>query len=541
MLAGCAQLPTSGQVQRGPDLSGDIPGDYLYYSPTGPIAGASREEVIQGFLNAGTAPQNDYAIAREYLTADFKSKWDPSGSTLVQRGQLQISNPVKDEFSVTVDVQSQVDWHGVFSNSPKGTTQTLDISLIKEGKNWRISKAPNLTVVIAPVFDVIFRSYSLYFFDRAMQNLVPDVRWFPSRASTTTLVMNALLDGPVAWLAPGVVSAIPSGTRLAIDSVAIDGGVAKIDLSARALVAGASERRRMRAQLLATMKQLPSVNDVEISIERTPQDIAILPINPEPASNKAPIGLSEAGLKHLGNSNSTVTNSTAAVQKVKTKDFALSNDESLLSLKNDAGVWYADLGSSIATPIDLIDSRPSLITPAFDKGNRLWITASTSTSDLITYTQSGEARKVEATWLKGLKRKAIGISPEGSRFAVLEQRKTGNRLLVAVIVRDESGNPISLGFPIEVAVADATVESFSWADTTHIAVIAKNASGQKPRVIELGGSSRSLPLTTDAVKILASNPLSAIYAVTKTGDVLQLRGSTWDTIASKQTAVAIGH
>lgn len=198
MLAGCAQLPTSGQVQRGPDLSGDIPGDYLYYSPTGPIAGASREEVIQGFLNAGTAPQNDYAIAREYLTADFKSKWDPSGSTLVQRGQLQISNPVKDEFSVTVDVQSQVDWHGVFSNSPKGTTQTLDISLIKEGKNWRISKAPNLTVVIAPVFDVIFRSYSLYFFDRAMQNLVPDVRWFPSRASTTTLVMNALLDGPVA-------------------------------------------------------------------------------------------------------------------------------------------------------------------------------------------------------------------------------------------------------------------------------------------------------------------------------------------------------
>ena len=541
MLAGCAQLPTSGQVQRGPDLSGDIPGDYLYYSPTGPIAGASREEVIQGFLNAGTAPQNDYAIAREYLTADFKSKWDPSGSTLVQRGQLQISNPVKDEFSVTVDVQSQVDWHGVFSNSPKGTTQTLDISLIKEGKNWRISKAPNLTVVIAPVFDVIFRSYSLYFFDRAMQNLVPDVRWFPSRASTTTLVMNALLDGPVAWLAPGVVSAIPSGTRLAIDSVAIDGGVAKIDLSARALVAGASERRRMRAQLLATMKQLPSVNDVEISIERTPQDIAILPINPEPASNKAPIGLSEAGLKHLGNSNSTVTNSTAAVQKVNAKDFALSNDESLLSLKNDAGVWYADLGSSIASPIDLIDSRPSLITPAFDKGNRLWITASTSKSDLITYTQSGEARKVEATWLKGLKRKAIGISPEGSRFAVLEQRKTGNRLLVAVIVRDESGNPISLGFPIEVAVADATVESFSWADTTHIAVIAKNASGQKPRVIELGGSSRSLPLTTDAVKILASNPLSAIYAVTKTGDVLQLRGSTWDTIASKQTAVAIGH
>jgi hypothetical protein len=541
MLAGCAQLPTSSQVQRGPELSGDIPGDYLYYSPTGPIAGASREEIIQGFLNAATAPQNDYSIAREYLTADLKGKWDPSGATLVQRGQFQIANPHKDDFTVKVEVQSQVDEHGIFSNSPLGTKQTLDISLVKEGKNWRIASAPNLTVVIAPVFDVIFRSYSLYFFDRAMQNLVPDVRWFPSRASTTTLVMNALLDGPVDWLAPGVVSAIPSGTRLAIDSVAIDGGVAKIDLTARALVAGDNERLRMRAQLLATMRQLPSVNDVVISIERTPQDIAILPITPEPASNKSPVGLSKAGIKHLGSSNAVVTNSTAAVQKVKATDFALSNDESLLSLKNNQGVWYADLGSSIATPIELIDSRPSLLTPVFDNGNRLWITASTSTSDLLTYLPSGETRKIEATWLKGIKRKAIAISPEGSRIALIEQRKAGNRLLVAVIVRDERGNAISLGSPIEISVGDYSVESFSWADSTHIALIAKNSAGQKPSVIELGGSFRSLPPLEDATKILASNPLTAIYALTKTGDVLQLRGTTWDTIAIDQTAAAIGH
>jgi hypothetical protein len=208
---------------------------------------------------------------------------------------------------------------------------------------------------------------------------------------------------------------------------------------------------------------------------------------------------------------------------------------------NETGIWFADLGSSIAKPIDLIDARRGLLAPVFDKSNRLWLTASGTKSDLLTYNQSGEKRKIESTWLGSIKRKSIAISPEGSRFAVLEQRKAGNRLLVSVIVRDETGDPISLGDPIEVSLNDATVEAFSWADSTHLAVIAKNATGVRPRVIELGGSSRTLPSINGVTKILASNPLTAIYVLTSNQEVLQLRGSTWDVISTGQTAMAFGH
>ena len=71
ILAGCAQLPRSGEAKVGPEIKGDIASDYLYYSPSGPSAGESQQEVLNGFINAGTGPQNDYEAARQYLTQDL--------------------------------------------------------------------------------------------------------------------------------------------------------------------------------------------------------------------------------------------------------------------------------------------------------------------------------------------------------------------------------------------------------------------------------------------------------------------------------------
>jgi hypothetical protein len=66
-LTGCATLPVSGPVRIGPDLAPPSDSNSFYYSPATPVDGASETEILSGFLAAGTAPQNDYAIAREYL------------------------------------------------------------------------------------------------------------------------------------------------------------------------------------------------------------------------------------------------------------------------------------------------------------------------------------------------------------------------------------------------------------------------------------------------------------------------------------------
>ena len=67
-IAGCAQLPRSGEIKVGPEIQGDMSSDYLYYSPSGPAAGETQQDILNGFINAGTGPQNDYEAAREYLT-----------------------------------------------------------------------------------------------------------------------------------------------------------------------------------------------------------------------------------------------------------------------------------------------------------------------------------------------------------------------------------------------------------------------------------------------------------------------------------------
>jgi hypothetical protein len=164
-LTGCAQLPRSSEIKAGPEIQGDIASDYLYYSPSGPSAGESQQDILKGFINAGTGPQNDYEAARQYLTQGFKTKWNPNSEVLIQQGSPAISFNSQQQAVVTVQLQATVDADGHYEVMDAGATRMLQFEMVREAGEWRISKAPDLTILIRPVFDVIFRSYSIYFFD----------------------------------------------------------------------------------------------------------------------------------------------------------------------------------------------------------------------------------------------------------------------------------------------------------------------------------------------------------------------------------------
>jgi len=248
-FAGCAQLPRSSEIKAGPEIQGDISSDYLYYSPSGPSVGETQQDILNGFINAGTGPQNDYEAARAYLTQDYKTKWNPNKEALIQQGNPSISFNATQEASVNVEVQASVDADGHYKVMDAGTTRMLQFKMVRENGEWRISSAPDLTILIRPVFEVIFRSYSIYFYDAQRTHLVPDLRWFPSRASTATRLVNAILQGPSDWLKPAVNSAIPAGTALSLNSVTVAQGVAAVDLTSKALTATPAERRLMKAQI----------------------------------------------------------------------------------------------------------------------------------------------------------------------------------------------------------------------------------------------------------------------------------------------------
>ena len=102
-LSGCAQLPRSGAIGVGPDVQVESTDDYLYYSPSPPSPGDTQQQIVTGFLSAGNGPQNDYEVARSYLSSGFKSKWSASDEVLVQQGGTIFE--LVDEVTARVELQ----------------------------------------------------------------------------------------------------------------------------------------------------------------------------------------------------------------------------------------------------------------------------------------------------------------------------------------------------------------------------------------------------------------------------------------------------
>jgi hypothetical protein len=539
LLSGCATLPLASGVIVGANIQGGLSTDYLYYSPPSPDPGAGPEAILTGFITAGTGPQNDYAIAREYLAEDFKSVWSPNDEVLIQsqKGNLAFETPNLAHYEASI--QAIVTSDGEYSAVAKGTVRSLDFKLIKQRGQWRISEAPNLTLVIKPVFDVIFRSYSVYFFDKQFKYLVPDLRWFPSRASTGTRLVNAILDGPSPWLAPGVRSAVPQGTSLAIDAVTIEQSVAIVDLNAQALEADLLRRKYLKAQLYATLTQLSTVKSVAVQIDHSPQDIPDYLVPSVPTSSYTPVALVAGDLRHIGSgSSSSVVGAKALIAKLGATDFALSSDESRIGLLGPRGLFQANTNSIGSTP-QLADARADLLAPSFDSQGYLWAISKTGFSSIDAIAANGDHVKVHSPWLANFRRVSFDISSDGTRAIFVVRSGSGTQLLLSAVVRDALGVPVSLSKPVSIVTDAENPQSVSWVDSLSIVVVdrAAGAAISWPTILTVGGKERKLASLNGVRAVAASNTDSSIYVLTDSGDVYRYDVYNWNKIDSAIQAV----
>ena len=527
-FAGCAQLPRSSEVKAGPEIQGDIANDYLYYSPSGPVQGETQQEILSGFLNAGTGPQNDYEAARLYLTQDFKTKWNPNAEVLIQQGSPTISFNANQQAAVTVQVQATVDGDGHYVLEEAGATRLLEFEMVREAGEWRISRAPNLTLLIRPVFDVIFRSYSIYFFDAERSHLVPDLRWFPSRASTATRMMNAMLKGPSDWLEPAVNSAIPAGTALSLTSVTVADGIASVDLTAKALTAKDEARRQMKAQIRATLTQLPNVYSVAISVERGPQEIVDIPeLVPTVASNQAVV-LTMGELQVINGDSLTPIGGTAdLISRTAATDFAITESGDWVALRGATGTYRSRIGLFGTAPT-MTDARAGQLTPMFDDRNYLW-TMTKKAGEAVQITAPGGSRNfLSLGWLDSFPRRQFALSAEGSRIALLVGSGQNVRTFVASVVRNQDGLPVAFGTPLEVVGANASPVSVSWSDENTIAALHSLGDGTvAPTLHTIGGTARELGLITAGRSLEARANASAIFTLDANRVLYGYRNITW--------------
>ncbi|WP_285062878.1 LpqB family beta-propeller domain-containing protein [Frigoribacterium sp. ME-P-080] len=526
-LTGCVGIPDAGQVQQGDTVSDDVVSDFVF-RPNGPVAGSSQERLLRDFLSAGTGSQDNYGVARQFLSTGFADEWEPRASVTIRPGVGSTSRVGGSTLDYAFVGSATVDSAGHYTPATSSTTTSLAFSFVREGGEWRISDAPDGIVLSPATFDSVFRSHAAYFYDPTFTYLVPDERWFLARSSTSTRLATALLDGPSDWLQGAVVSAFPEGTQLSLTAITVDDGTARVDLTADALEATPAARARMQAQLLASFSTLATVTAVELSVEGAPLSVPAMqqpvPVR-DPAVDARPLVLADGVLGFATSSaTSQLPGLSDAVEALRPRSVELSADQTAAAVGTSSGA-YAVTSQGGAR---LVDARTGLVAPSLDDAGFVWSLVADDPTSLTAYALDGTPHPVVTSLPAGPSVTTFRISRDGTRALLLLDDQGESRLLVAAVVRDADGVPLRLGPTLELSAPDGAPVDATWADQLTVAVLTTVGESSRVTMSEVGGDSSSAGRPSgEAVAIVGGNGFDRLLLLGADGDVLEPRGSSW--------------
>lgn len=524
-LVGCAQIPTGIDVRSGPEVASQNEQEFAYYTPSGPAPEASQQQIVSGFLAAGTGPQNDYSVAREFLSKDFAQRWKPDAAVLIRSGAPEFREVTGNAQIVSLNISARLDEHGRYTDPPSNQAISLRFQLIEEDGQWRISSAPDLTVVTAPVFAVVFQPYNLYFYDSQQRRLVPDSRWFPSRASTGTRLVNALLDGPSDWMQQAVQSAIPAGTKLTIDAVRVESGVAQVDFDSNALSADALGRRLMLSQLRATLSQLSGVNEVAIYVNSSPQDIVPAAV-PAIQNGSEGLALADGVIRISSGLQQPLPGTASFVEAFSPSLFAVNSLTNQTAFASSAGIHLVS-GSGFSARSERISVATGIAALDFDAEGLLWVIPRQSGAEIQIY---AGAELVKTLVLPGLgERVSAQLSPDGARLGVLLRAQDENRIDVFSVNRDVRDRPSMLHRGVTIENVLGSPLSFAWQTGVTVRVIERTPTGTTAlSEYPLAGPRVQLPIPpVSAAKITSGSNSSTTYLLGENQEVWALAGGSW--------------
>lgn len=541
-LSACAQVPTSSPVGTSPPLAGSEQDQEVpLYVPAGPAADAGASDIIRGFLAAGVGPQDDYSIARQYLTGDASTDWDPHRRTVVYSSQPTVTRVDDDgTYLVQVEIDSMVDQNGIRTPVPSGTTEAWELRVTEVDGQQRIAAAEDGTMLSGSQFAAIYAPHELYFYDPTFTYAVPDVRWFINRGTTAAAMTRALLAGPAEPLRGAVVSAFPagSGSQLSRPTVPVTDGVASVDLTSSTVDGMDSTRReRLRQQVEMTLQGLSTVESVEVTADLDPLAVEgeagqLEPVEINPSKGTVQVGVDPAnqtlaffqglsvtpvgGLRDV----STLNPVDPAVNRARTDFVFLTADRTRM--------YRADTEGTLEQIVNGI----SLTRSSVDGLDWAWTVDSGSSSRIravpLGEQEDGTARQVSTPWLApGETVRALQVGHTGTRAALLVESGDSVSLQVAGVVRGADGVPSSLTKPQTLETSVPTEDVFWVDDVTLVVTAYADDADEKvePQVISLDGSRRTLnPLA--GLTGLSAGDSQSFYAETENG-VYLLLGSSW--------------
>ncbi|MEO6506086.1 MAG: GerMN domain-containing protein [Terrimesophilobacter sp.] len=555
LLAGCVGIPSSGPVVGGPTIDKAVGGAFIY-QPEGPTTGADQEQILRGFIAAFIGPQNDYKVARQFLTTEFSGKWEPRSSVLVRSGGFSFTQVDENTMTYSFKTRAAVDATGSYTESSTVLPQTLTYTLTKQDKQWRISDAPSGIVLSDGTFPNVFSPQTLYFLDPSLQHLVPDLRWFPSGTAPTRIV-NALLAGPPPWLQKGVVTSVfPDGTQLTSPKVVlVASGVAKIDLSSEALAAKDRERQLMKLQLTASLSGLASVRSIDITAEGAPYPISDSAADATQFQRQVDgraVVMSDGQFGYYANGKVTsIDQLSAGVLSVGLPSAGLPSasptaatvdvKRSVAAVLGTGGVYAVRAAGQKAV---LVDERPGLIAPTLDGFGYVWSVPADDPAAIRVFGADGAPHDLAPTLPADARIASIDVSRDNARIAVLLETDSGPRVIVAGIIRDaaQKSVPTTLGAPILDVVANpgAAIDA-TWLDELSVATLTSVDDVATVTRYQVGGMHSSMGRPGNAIRIVGGNDSDNLRVQGADHVINVPRGSSWSSTEVKVDFIATQH
>lgn len=541
--AACARIPTESPIDSRA-LSGRSRPGAPYVRALPPPADAAPDDVVIGFVQAGVGPEDGYAVAREYLTEEASTRWDPGAGVTVYSGshELRVEAVEDARMMLVLQVVSLVDERGVRSTLAGPTSQEITLRLEQVEDQWRIADPPPGIFLSDAAFETLFTPARLYFIDARSTHLVPDHRWYAYQRAATE-VLEGLRDGPVDHLALAVHSEVPntSGVSGAAVSTAPD-GVVQVTVPTAVASLDSAPRGLALSQIEASLRSLRTLSEVRLvwdGEDLTPRDQKRLE---RPLPGHRPIGAGATGVVSLADGATAGGGGQLVPElaEIPLSSPVIAQDGILVAALNaeESVVLLASTDGSV--PVREAATGAIFVPPRVDDAGYVWTSARSSGGALLALSGAGAEldAKVDAPWLVGRQIRALDLAADATRMIVLSSDVSGSRLDLTAVVRDASGVPTSLTEPTVVRTGLSDLTQASWYDEIALIVLGVDPTTgeERAQVIDFAAGRDQLPTPRPGTDRLAGTVVAeSVWASTDEGVLLRSDGDAWRTVDLQAT------
>lgn len=529
MLAACAGLPTAGPVNAGQAITEGESGSDFVFIPDGPAAGATPQQIVEGFVAAGSGPRGNWETAREFLSDDLQSVWKPqAGVTVYRPGERRLAELSDSEFVLAVTPLATVDDTGTLSSVDEGEIPLAFSLAEQDDGEWRIIQAPDGIVLDQNRFRAVFGSYSLMFFDPAWTTLIPDERWFPKSYAATS-ISQALVNGaPSAWLLGAVATAFTDGARLAQPAVPVRSGVAEVSLEEGARGLEPTVLSRMQTQLEASLATA-GIMGVDMTVGEQVLSAPAVAVRSTRVDARPLVRTAEAFGFLSGTAVEEIGGLSVAMDAVDTLQIDMNADRTAAAVLTPAGsvVEVRADGTTL-----VVDDRVGLLAPSIDSFGYTWSVPAGAPAAVVASAPDGTPTEIADAWPGAVRIVAMRVSRDGTRVAAVVRDGARDALWVAGILRDRDGAPNSLGPREVMAIVPGAGAQLAWTDAGTVSVLYTHDGAGYLWDQPLGGFGSSVRTPDDIVMVAGGNQSGAARLLDASGSLFVQSGANWQVLAA---------